>query len=111
MRHLVFGAYGLVSIIVSSAIIVIFPTLRENTILWTSIKILLVPVICGIGYELIKICGRYDNLLTRIISAPGVWVQRITTREPDDDMIEIAIAAMKEVIPQEEKENEESDNL
>ena len=101
----------LVSIIVSSAIIVIFPSLRENTILWTSIKILLVPVICGIGYELIKICGRYDNLLTRIISAPGVWVQRITTREPDDDMIEIAIAAMKEVIPQEEKENEESDNL
>ena len=101
----------LVSIIVSSAIIVIFPALRENTILWTAIKILLVPVICGIGYELIKICGRYDNLLTRIISAPGVWVQRITTREPDDDMIEIAIAAMKEVIPQEEKENEESDNL
>ena len=101
----------LVSIIVSSAIIIIFPSLRENTVLWTAIKILMVPVICGIGYELIKICGRYDNLLTRIISAPGVWVQRITTREPDDDMIEIAIAAMKEVIPQEEKENEESDNL
>ena len=90
----------LVSIVVSSAIIIIFPTLRENTILWTAIKILLVPVICGIGYELIKICGRYDNFLTRAISAPGVWVQRITTREPDDDMIEIAIAAMKEVIPE-----------
>ncbi|MBO5726749.1 MAG: DUF1385 domain-containing protein, partial [Clostridia bacterium] len=101
----------LVSIIVSSAIIVIFPALRENTVLWTAIKILMVPVICGIGYELIKICGRYDNLLTRIISAPGVWVQRITTREPDDDMIEIAIAAMKEVIPQDSEENEEPDNL
>ena len=94
----------LVSIIVSSAIIIIFPSLRENTVLWTAIKILLVPLICGIGYELIKICGKHDNFLTRAISAPGVWVQRITTREPDDDMIEIAIAAMKEVIPEEAEE-------
>ena len=94
----------LVSIIVSSAIIIIFPSLRENTVLWTAIKILLVPLICGIGYELIKICGKHDNFLTRAISAPGVWVQRITTREPDGDMIEIAIAAMKEVIPEEAEE-------
>ncbi len=94
----------LVSIIVSSAIIILFPPLRENTVLWTAIKILLVPIICGVGYELIKLCGRYDNVITRIISAPGVWVQRITTREPDDSMIEIAIAAMKEVIPEETEE-------
>ncbi|MBQ1183799.1 MAG: DUF1385 domain-containing protein, partial [Clostridia bacterium] len=48
---------------------------------------------------LIKICGRHDNIFTRIIAAPGLWVQRLTTKEPDDSMIEIAIAAVKEVIP------------
>jgi uncharacterized protein YqhQ len=69
------------------------------------IKLPLIPVICGIGYELIKICGRYDNFITRIIAAPGLWFQRITVKEPDDSMIEVAIAAMKEVIP----ENEEDD--
>ncbi len=62
-------------------------------------KILLLPVSCGIGYELIKICGRHDNLVTRIIAAPGLWAQRITTKEPDDKMIEVAIEAIKEVIP------------
>lgn len=62
-------------------------------------KLLLLPVSCGIGYELIKICGRHDNLATRIIAAPGLWAQRITTKEPDDKMIEVAIEAIKEVIP------------
>ncbi len=63
------------------------------------IKILLIPVTCGIGYELIKLCGRHDNTFTRIIAAPGLWAQRITTKEPDDGMIEVAIAAIKAVIP------------
>lgn len=63
-------------------------------------KILLLPLSCGIGYELIKICGKHDNLLTRIISAPGIWAQRITTKEPDDKMIEVAIEAIKAVIPE-----------
>ena len=62
-------------------------------------KILLLPVSCGIGYELIKICGKHDNLLTRIIAAPGLWAQRITTKNPDDKMIEVAIEAIKAVIP------------
>jgi len=62
-------------------------------------KILLIPVTCGIGYELIKLCGRHDNSFTRIIAAPGLWAQRITTKEPEDDMIEVAIAAIKAVIP------------
>lgn len=62
-------------------------------------KILLIPVTCGIGYELIKLCGGHDNTLTRIIAAPGLWAQRITTKEPDDDMIEVAITAIKAVIP------------
>ncbi|MBQ0084035.1 MAG: DUF1385 domain-containing protein [Clostridiales bacterium] len=90
----------LVSIIVSFLITFLFPSLREITILWVAIKILLIPVICGLGYELIKVCGRHDNLFTRIISAPGVWLQHITTKEPDDSMIEIAIASMQAVIPE-----------
>ena len=60
-------------------------------------EVKLTPV--GIGYELIKFCGRHDNWLTRIISAPGVALQHITVFEPDDSMIECAIAAIKEVIP------------
>lgn len=69
-------------------------------------KILLIPLTVGIGYELIKLAGRHDNLFTRIISAPGVWFQHITTKEPDDQMIECAIAAMEKVIPEDrEKDN------
>ena len=69
--------------------------------LWRSlIKVALVPIIVGIGFELIKICGKYDNIFTRIIAAPGLAFQRLTVFEPTDDMIECAIAAMKEVIPE-----------
>lgn len=75
-------------------------------LLRTVCKILLLPLTVGIGYELIKLAGRHDNLFTRIISAPGVWLQHITTKEPTDDMIECAIAAMNKVIP----ENSEDDN-
>lgn len=70
-----------------------------GTVLRAAIKILLLPLSVGIGYELIKLCGKYDNWFTRIIAAPGMWAQRITTREPDDSMIEIAIAAITPVIP------------
>ena len=62
-------------------------------------RLLLVPIMVGLGYEFIKLCGKHDNKLTRILAAPGLWAQRITTREPDDDMIECAIAAMTAVIP------------
>ena len=73
-------------------------------ILRTGVKLLLLPVTVGVGYELIKLAGKHDNLFTRIISAPGVWLQHITVFEPTDDMIECAITAVKEVIP-----NDESD--
>ncbi len=63
-------------------------------------KILLIPLVCGLGYELIKLCGKHDNVLTRIIAAPGLWAQRITTKEPKDDMIEVAIKAIESVIPE-----------
>ena len=69
------------------------------------VKILLLPIIMGLGYELIKLAGRHDNLFTRIISAPGVWLQHLTVFEPTDDMIECAIAAFVEVIPEDASDN------
>lgn len=63
------------------------------------IKLALLPIIVGVGYELIKVAGRHDNVFTKIISAPGVWLQHVTVLEPTDDMIECAITAVKEVIP------------
>lgn len=101
----------LVSMIVSTVVQMIFPGVYDIAWLWITAKILMLPLICGLGYELLKICGKYDNLLTRIISAPGMWLQKITTKEPEDDMIEIAIAALKacdeieDTKPEEEIEN------
>ena len=69
-----------------------------------AVKLLLLPLIVGLGYELIKFAGRHDNLLTRIISAPGVWLQHITVFEPTDDMIECAIEAVRFVIPQDDSD-------
>ena len=71
-----------------------------NTAMRVVYKLLLLPVVMGISYELIKLAGRYDNIFTRIISAPGLWLQRLTTFEPDDSMIEVAIAAVKPVLPE-----------
>lgn len=89
-----------VGILISSLLVIILPDfIISRNYLWVPIKILLIPVICGLGYELIRLCGRHDNALTRIIAAPGLWIQRLTTKEPDDSMIEVAIAAMKDVIP------------
>lgn len=65
------------------------------------LKLLLLPFVVGIAYELIRIAGRHSNIFTRIMSAPGLWMQRLTTREPDASQIEIAIAAMKPVLPKE----------
>lgn len=72
----------------------------ENAVLYTLVKLLLIPLTVSVGYELIKLAGKYENLFTRIISAPGVWLQHVTTREPDDSMIECAIEAIKRVIPE-----------
>lgn len=72
----------------------------ENAVLRMLCKLALMPISVSCGYELIKLCGRHDNVLTRIIRTPGLWVQRLTVKEPDDAMIETAISAMKEVIPE-----------
>ena len=90
----------LVSIIISTAVQMIFPTVYNIRWLWVIAKILIIPITCGIGFEILKICGKYDNVLTRIISAPGMWLQRITTKEPEDGMIEIAIAALNACKPE-----------
>ena len=71
-----------------------------SVVLRSVTKILLLPLTVGIGYELIKVCGKHDNIITRIIAAPGMWMQHITTKEPTDDMIEVAIQAMNDVIPE-----------
>lgn len=76
-----------------------------NPVVRTLIKLACLPVVVSIGYELIKLAGRYDNIFTRIISAPGKWLQRITTREPDDSMIECAIAAFEAVVPKDGSDN------
>lgn len=105
----------LVSMVVSTVVQIIFPNVYDIVWLWVVAKVLMLPVICGLGYELLKVCGKYDNIVTKIISAPGMWLQHITTKEPDDDMIEIAIAALKACDEIEdtntEEETGENDNI
>ena len=84
----------LLSILVSSMVS------WDNLWMRVGLKVLCLPIIMSLSYECIKFAGRHDNLFTRILSAPGLWTQRLTTREPDDSMIEVAIASMKKVIPE-----------
>ena len=72
----------------------------ENVFVRIFLKILMLPITVGISYEIIKFAGRHDNWFTKIISAPGLWFQNFTTQEPDDSMIEVAIAAVKPVLPE-----------
>ena len=83
-----------VSVLVSSVIT------WENVFIRVLLKILMLPITVGISYEIIKFAGRHDNWFTKIISAPGLWFQNFTTQEPDDSMIEIAIAAVTPVLPE-----------
>ena len=84
----------LLSILVSSMVS------WDNLWMRVGLKVLCLPIIMSLSYECIKFAGRHDNLFTRILSGPGLWTQRLTTREPDDSMIEVAIASMKKVIPE-----------
>ncbi len=90
----------IVSFLISIIIQAVFPGVYSIKWLWVISKILLIPITCGLGYEVLKACGKYDNVFTKIISAPGLWMQRITTKEPQDEMIEVAIRSIKEVIPE-----------
>lgn len=82
----------------------VFRLTWESVVLRMLCKIALLPLVTGIAYELIRLAGKYDNIFTKIISAPGLWIQRITTREPDEQEIECAIAAIKAVLPDDEKQ-------
>ena len=88
----------IISVLISSIISVAFPQLRNSTPIWMLTKLLILPLVMGFGYEFIKYAGRHENLFVKILSAPGLWMQRLTTKEPEDDMIEVAIAAFTAVI-------------
>ncbi len=98
------GTSFLILMALVSIVIGFFIPASLPTALRALCKLAVFPLVMGLGYELIKFCGRFDNWLTRIIAAPGLWFQRITVLEPDDSMIECAIVAMKAAIP-----NDESD--
>lgn len=78
-----------------------------NPLLRLLIRLLLIPVIAGISYEIIRLAGRFDNVLTRLLSYPGLLVQKITTKEPDDEMIEVAIKAVEAVFDWKEFQRQE----
>lgn len=84
-------------VIILISIIVFLLVRPENIFLRYGIRVLLVPVIAGFSYEFIRLAGSKDNLFVDILSKPGLWMQRITTREPSDDMIEVAIEATEAV--------------
>ena len=65
-------------------------------------KLLLLPLVVALGYEVNRWAGRHDNAFTRVLTAPGMWFQNFTTNEPDDSMIEVGIAALEAVLPEKE---------
>lgn len=100
----------LLSILISSVVSVLFPELTENRAIWIAVKLLIMPIIMGIGFEFIQLAGKYPNKLTKLLSAPGLFMQRITTAEPDDAIIEVAIEAMKACLSGEIPEKPQTDS-
>ena len=98
----------LVFSVASSALLTVVPGLEAMRgsfiyrLLMIVFKLLLLPVVVGITYEINRWAGKHDNGFTRILTAPGMWFQNFTTYEPDDSMIEVAIAAVEAVLPEEE---------
>ena len=98
----------LVFSVVSSLLLTVIPGLEamRGSFLFRLImigsKLLVLPLVVAIAYEINRLVGRYDNWLTRIMTAPGMWFQNFTTNEPDDTMIEVGIAAVQAVLPEEE---------
>lgn len=91
-------SFMFIMILIGIAVGLLIPT-GLNPVLRSLIKILLMPITVGIGFEFILLAGKHDNAFTRILSAPGLWVQRLTTKEPDDSQIECAIVALKCALP------------
>ena len=95
-QHKRCGTSFLLFVVLVSVIIFFFIRV-DNMVLKLALRLLLIPVIAGISYEIIRLAGRSNNILIRIISAPGMWMQRLTTKEPDEDMVEVAIASVEAV--------------
>ena len=93
-------SFILIVLVISVILFSVIPS--DGVMMRVLLKIALLPLVVGIAYEIIKLAGRHNNLFTRIISAPGMWMQRLTTNEPEDIQIEVAIASMNPVIPVEE---------
>jgi len=88
-----------IAILVYSILFAVFPV--RNLLLRMLCQILVLPVIVGVSYEFNRYAGRHDNAVTKVLTAPGLWLQNFSTNEPDDSMIEVAIEALKRVIPEE----------
>ncbi len=101
----------LVFSVASSAILAVIPALSAMrgsflySLIMIAFKLLLLPVVVAISYEINRLVGRHDNWLTKIVTYPGMWFQNFTTNEPDDSMIEVGIAAVEAVLPEKEGED------
>ncbi len=104
------GTSFLFFVVFISVILFIFIRVDEP-VARIAIRLLLIPVIASISYEIIRLAGRSNNIFVRILSAPGMWLQRLTTREPDDHMIEVGIAAVDAVFDWKEYLKKNSDEL
>ena len=97
----------LVFSVASSLLLTLIPALADMrgqflySLIMIVFKLLLLPLIVAISYEINRFVGRHDNGFTRALTAPGMWFQNFTTREPDDSMIEVAITAVEAVLPEE----------
>ncbi len=104
------GTSFLFFVVFISVILFIFIRVEEP-VARIAIRLLLIPVIASISYEIIRLAGRSNNIIVRILSAPGMWLQRLTTREPDDQMIEVGIAAVEAVFDWKEYLGTQTDEL
>ncbi len=97
-------SFLLIVLIISILVFSVLPW--GNGLLRVVYKLALMPLVIGIAYEIIKLAGRYcENIIMRIISAPGIWLQRLTTREPDDEQLEVALASLIAVLPREDEDD------
>lgn len=108
-QHKRCGTSFLLIVLVVSVFVFMFIHL-DSRILQLLCRLLLIPVIAGISYEFIRLAGRSDNVVVNILSKPGLWLQNLTTKEPDDDMIEVGIASVEAVFDWKkfQEENKES---
>ena len=99
-------------IIVMLISIVFFMFIRvDSGILKLVIRLLLIPVIAGVSYEFIRLAGRYENWFTNLFSKPGMWMQNMTTKEPDDEMIEVGIASVETIFDWKKWQEEENKKI